>query len=149
MWSQIMYTIKKVEVWVGDIRNRPGMLARVLEALTSAGAELEFLIARRVTENTSRVFLAPLKGVKQKRAADEVGLVPAVAMHSLRIEGPDRAGLGAEITRAVGDQGLNIRGVSAAAIGRKTVFYLAFEKEEETKTAARILRKLLGKRGRR
>ena len=142
------YTIGKVEVWAADIRNRPGTLARVLDALTNAGAQLEFMIARRVNANTSRVFVAPIKGAKQQRAAAEVGLVRAAGMHALRIEGPDRAGLGAEITRAVADQGVNLRGASAAAIGRKAVFYLAVEKEEERKVAMRIVRKLLGKGGR-
>jgi hypothetical protein len=138
-----MYTINKVDVWAGDIRNRPGMLARVLEALAQSGAELEFLIARRVTENTSRVFLAPLKGVKQKRTALDVGLVQAEGMNSLRIEGPDRAGLGALVARAVADHGLNLRGASGAAIGRKTVLYLAFESADEVKAAAGVVRKLL------
>ncbi len=139
------YTIKKVEVWAGDILNRPGMLARVLESLTNAGAQLEFMIARRLNEQTSRVFLAPIKGVKQHRAASDVGLVRASGMHSLRIEGPDRAGLGARITRAVADRGVNLRGASAASLGRKAVFYLAVESEQNLKEAMRVVRKILGK----
>ncbi len=139
------YTIKKVEVWAGDILNRPGMLARVLEALTNAGAQLEFMIARRLNEKTSRVFLAPIKGVKQHRAASDVGLVRASGMHSLRIEGPDRAGLGARITRAVADQGINLRGASAASVGQKAVFYLAVDSEPNLKEAMRVVRKVLGK----
>jgi len=143
------YTVKKVDVWVGDILNRPGSLARVLEGLGNAGTELEFLIARRVSETTSRVFLAPIKGAKQQRAAADVGLVRATKMQSLRIEGPDRAGLGADITRAVADQGINLRGASAASIGRKAVCYLAVESEAEHKNAVRVVRKMLSKSGRR
>ncbi len=139
------YTIKKVDVWAGDILNRAGMLARVLEALTNAGAQLEFMIARRLNERTSRVFLAPIKGVKQHRAASEVGLVRASGMHSLRIGGPDRAGLGARITRAVAERGINLRGASAASIGRKAVFYLAVDSEPNLKEAMRVVRKVLGK----
>jgi len=136
-------TIKKVEVWAGDFVNRAGVLARVLEALTQAGAQLEFLIGRRVTEHTSRVFVAPLKGAKQKAAAGSVGLVPAGGMHSVRVEGSNRSGLGAEMTRALAAAEINIRGVSAAAIGRKSVFYFAFETEEEVETALSVLRRLL------
>ena len=142
--SRIMsYTIKKVEVWAGDLANRPGTLARVLEGLARAGAQLEFLVARQVTENTSRVFVAPLKGKKQKQAAGDVGLVPAVGMYSIRVEGPDRPGLGADISRCLASDGINIRGASAAAIGRKSVFYAAFKTEDEAKTATRVIRKLL------
>ena len=143
------YTIKKVEVWAGDVKNRPGMLARILEGLTQAGAQLEFLVARRVSENTSRVFLAPLKGVKQKRMAGEVGLVSATGMHCIRIEGPDHPGLGADISRGVAGAGINIRGASAATIGRKTAFYLAFKTDDEAKAAAKVVRKTLAARKKR
>lgn len=143
------YTIRKVEVWAGDILNRPGMLARVLEGLTQAGAQLEFLVARRVTEGTSRVFVAPLKGKKQRQIAGDVGLVPAVGMYSIRIDGPDRPGLGAEIARAVAAAGINIRGASAATIGRKSVFYLAFKTADEATAAAKAARTLLAGRKRR
>jgi hypothetical protein len=143
------YEVKKVDVWAGDILNRPGTLARVLEALTSVGVQLEFMVARQVNERTSRVFLAPIKGVKQKRAASDVGLVPAAGMHAVRIEGPDRAGLGANITRVVADQGVNLRGASAATIGNKAVFYLAVQSEQDQNETVRIARKLLKKPGRR
>jgi len=140
------YTVKKVEVWAGDIRNKPGMLARVLEALSGAGAQLEFMVARRVTSESSRVFVAPIKGAKQKRAAQDVGLVPASGMYAVRIDGPDRPGLGAEITRSVADKGLNLRGASAAAIGKKTVFWLAFEAADHAAQAAQIIRKATAKK---
>jgi len=141
------YTIKKVEVWACDTLNKPGMLARVLEALTEAGAQLEFLIGRRITETTSRIYVAPLRTKKQKQAAADVGLVPAAGMNAVRLEGPDRRGLGAEIARAVAAAGINIRGISAAALARRAVFYLAFAEPAEAARAAAILRKLLrGKR---
>ena len=142
------FTINSVDVWAADIPNRSGTLARILEGLMNAGADLEFMIARRVNGNTSRVFIAPIKGAKQQRAAAGVGLVRAKGMHSLRIEGPGRVGLGAEITRAVADEGINLRGASAAGIGRKAVFYLALETEQERKAGLRVVRKLLGKKGR-
>ncbi len=149
-WSRAMpYTIKKVEVWVGDVKNRPGMLARILEGLAQAGAELEFLVARRVSENTSRVFVAPLKGKKQHGMAREVGLVPAAGMHAIRIDGPNRSGLGAEVSRSVAAAGINIRGASAASTGRKMVFYLAFKTEAEAKAASAAARRALRARGRR
>lgn len=137
------YTIKAVEVWAVDTLNRPGSLARVLEALTEAGVQLDFLVGRRVTEKTSRIFVTPLTTKKQKAAAAEVGLVPAPGMHALRIEGPDRRGLGAEVARALYTAGVNIRGVTAANIGRKAVFYLGFRTADEAATAAQIVRKTL------
>lgn len=138
------YVLKKVDVWAGDFMNRPERLARILEALSAADAELQFLVARRVNENTSRVFLAPLDTKKQRQAATDVGLVPAIGMHAFRVEGNDRGGLGAEITRAVAAAGVNIRGASAATVGKKNVFYLAFKSEEELKSAMKAVKKQLG-----
>ena len=143
------YTITKVEVWAGDFVNRPGMLARVLEALTQAGVRLEFLIGRRVTEATSRIFVAPLKGKREKQIATEVGLVSASGMFALRVEGLDRVGLGAEMARAIAAADINIRGVSAATIGRKSVFYFAFKTDTEFKAAKRVLQQLLRAKPRR
>ena len=137
------YTVSKAEVWVADIRNRAGTLARTLEAMTNAGAQLEFMIARKLNEDTSRVFLAPIKSPKQKKAARDAGLSPASNLHSIRIEGPDRSGLGAEITRAIAAEGVNLRGASGAAIGRKAVFHIAVETEQAMKDALRAARKFL------
>ncbi len=140
------YTINKVDVWAADIPNRPGTLAQVLDGLRNAGVQLEFLIARRVNAKISRVFVAPIKGAKHQRAASKVGLARAEGMHSMRIEGPDRAGLGAEITTAVVEKGINLRGASAAAIGRKAVFYLAVDAEKDLRGAVAAARTLLNKR---
>ncbi|MCK6482558.1 MAG: ACT domain-containing protein [Phycisphaerae bacterium] len=137
------YRITRNEAWAGDIVNRPGMLARSLEALSLAGASLEFLIARRVNEDTSRVFVSPLRNTKQKNAARDIGMVPAAGMHVMRIDGPDKPGLAAQICRAVADRGVNIRGSSAAVLGRKVVLYLAFETEAELKEAMQATRKAL------
>lgn len=134
--------IQKAEVWVVDVVNKPGMLARVLEALAGAGAALEFVVARRVTENTARAFVAPLKGARQARAAADVGMQKAAGMHTLRVEGLDKPGLGAALTRRLADAGLNLRGLSAAAIGRKSVCYVAFKTAGEAAAAQRVLRRL-------
>ena len=139
------YTISKVDVWAADIPNRAGTLAGVIETLSSSGAMLEFMIARKVNARTSRVFIAPIKGTKLQRAARKAGLKRAKGMHSLRIEGPDRRGLGAKITQAVAEKGINLRGASAAAIGKKAVFYLAVESEKNLKSATLAVRKALRK----
>lgn len=140
------FKISKVDVWAVDLYNRPGMLARVLEALANGGANLEFIVARRVTENTARAFVAPLRGAAQLKAAREVGMARASGMHSLRIEGPDRPGLGALLTRRLADAGFNLRGLSAAALGKRSVTYIAFKTAAEAAQAMRVLKKALSGR---
>lgn len=137
------FKISTIDVWVADILNRPGSLARVLEALSNAGAQLEFMVARRVSEATTRVFVAPLKSAKQRRAAQDEGLVKAAGMHTVRIEGPDRAGLGAHLARAIAGQGINIRSASGAALSKKSVLYFAFATAADLKNGTAIIRKAL------
>lgn len=137
------FTVSRIEVYAGDILNKPGTLARVLEALSQAGANLEFVIARRITDNTSRVFVAPLKGNAELRAAADVGLSRATGMHAIRFEGPDRPGLGAWVTRAIARAGLNIRGLSTACLRKRCVCYLGFETEAEAVNAMKTLKRAL------
>ena len=139
------YTIKKVDVWAGEIEDRPGGLAGKLSALSDAGANFEFLIARRAADKpgTGVVFLTPIKGAKQKSAAQAAGLATTDSLHSVRVEGPDRAGLGNKMSQALADSGINLRGISAAALGRRAVTYLAFDSATDADTAIRVLKKTL------
>jgi len=143
--TPVPYKIAKVDVFATDMRNQPGMLARVLEALANAGADLEFIVARRVTANTARVFFAPLRGARQMKAAADVDVRKA-GMFVLRIEAADRPGLGAAMSRKLSDAGINLRGLSAARIGRKSVTFIAFETPEAREQAGKIIRRLLGTR---
>ena len=139
------YDIKKVDVWAGEIADRPGGLGATVEALSNAGANLEFLVSRRAPDRpgTGVVFLTPIKGTKQKNAAQSAGLSTTDSLHSVRVEGPDKPGLGTQLTRALSDSGINLRGVSAAALGRRMVTYLAFDNAADADKAIRALRKAL------
>ena len=139
------YSVKKVDVWAGEIADRPGGLASTLAAMTEAGANIEFVVARRAPDKpgTGVVFMTPIKGAKQKTAAQQAGLGTSESLHSVRIEGPDKAGLGAKLTDALAAAGINLRGISAAALGRRAVSYLAFDSAEDSDAAVRILKKAL------
>jgi hypothetical protein len=136
--------VAKVDVWAATIEDRPGGLAKKLQILADAGANLGFVIARRAPDKpgTGVVFLTPLKGAKQAGAARKAGCRKTKSLHSLRIDAPDKRGLGAKMTAAIAAAGINLRGLSAAVIGRKSVIYLAFDKGTEAAKAARILRRM-------
>jgi hypothetical protein len=139
------YTIKKVDVWSAEVADRPGGLGDKLAALSDAGASFEFLVSRRAPDKpgTGVVFLTPIKGTKQKGVAQSAGFNTSDSLHSVRVEGPDRPGLGTKMTRALADAGINLRGVSAAALGRRAVTYLAFDSALDADTAVRTLKKAL------
>ncbi len=142
------YEITEVDVWAGTIEDRPGGLADKLDALHSAGANLEFVIARRAPDKPGKgvVFMAPIQGAEHIRAAEQAGLSKADSLHSLRLEGPDKPGLGAGITRVLADAGINLRGLSAAAVGQRCVVYFAFDSQEDTQKANELIEKHLQKK---
>ena len=136
--------VTRADVWAAGIEDRPGGLAGKLAALAEAGAQLEFVVARRASEKpgTGVVFLTPLKGAAQIRAAKKAGFAKTESLHSLRVEGPDQPGLGAKITQALAQAGVNLRGLSAAAIGRRCVVHLALDSADDAAKAARLLKRL-------
>jgi hypothetical protein len=136
--------VTEVDVWAASIEDRPGGLAEKLAALTAAGSNLEFVLAHKASEQTDTgvVFVNPLKGAKQVQAATAAGFVQSGSVCSLRIEGTDKPGLGAKMTKGLAEAGINLRGLSAAAIGTKFVCYLAFDTADDAKKATDTLQKL-------
>ncbi len=137
------YAVEKVDVWAGEIKDKPGAVAEKLQALSDAGANLEFVIARRDKPGKGVLFLAPLKGAPQERAAKKAKLAKAKSLHSVRVVGPDKPGLGTRITMALCDAGINLRGISAAALGTKCIVYFAFDSLKDANQGARVLKKTL------
>jgi len=70
------------------------------------------VVARRQPDRPGSgiVFLAPVKGRKATAAA-VAGLAPTAGVAALRLEGPDRPGLGSRITGAIADTRINLRGL--------------------------------------
>jgi hypothetical protein len=134
--------VERVDTWAASIDDRPGGLAQKLESLAEAGANLEFVIARRAPDQpgTGVVFVTPIKGVAQARAARAAGFARSKSLHTVRVEGVDKAGQGARITSLLADKGLNLRGLSAAALGKKFVCHVALDSAGDATKAARILR---------
>jgi len=67
--------VEEVDVWEGQVPDRPGTLSEALAALSASGADLEFTVARRDTKapGNSIVFVGPLRGEKQSAAAEKIG----------------------------------------------------------------------------
>jgi len=132
--------VSRAQVWAATIEDRPGGTAEKLRALADAGGSLEFAIARRTPEKAGGgvLFVAPIAGAAAD-AARVAGFSVADGLHGLRVEGPDTPGLGARLTGALAEAGINLRGVSAAAIDGKMVCYLAFDSDADAGKAEDVL----------
>lgn len=131
-------------VWAADIEDRPGGLAEKLDCLAKAGTHLDFILARRAPESPGIgvVFVAPLKGERQMKAATEAGFLKTERMHVVRVEGTNRRGFGSEIAAKIAAAKISLRGFSAAAIGQRFIGYLAFDHAKDATQATRVLRRL-------
>ncbi|TAM00773.1 MAG: ACT domain-containing protein [Paraburkholderia sp.] len=133
--------VERVDVWASNIDDKPGGLAGALEVLRDAGADLQFIIARRTPETPGRsiVFVAPLQNDHEIRAASQAGFNVTSSLHSVRVMGADKPGIIAGLTRKIAEKGINLRGVSAAVIGTQFVAYLALDSLDDSTQAMEIL----------
>jgi hypothetical protein len=135
--------IQKLDVWVAEISDEVGGLAKVLEPLAAARADLAFVIARRRPEmpGTGIVFLAGLKGAKQTKAAAAAGLVKTSDLVAARVEVTNKPGLLNRFIEKLASAGISLRGVSASVTGTKCVIVLAFDTAVDCDKAVKLLRK--------
>jgi predicted amino acid-binding ACT domain protein len=133
--------VERVDVWAAPIQDRPGSLAGLLKTLHKAGADLQFIIARRAADKpgTGVVFVTPLQGDREIRAASQAGFNVTQSLHSIRIMGQDKAGIVAELTQALAEGGINLRGLSASVIGSQFVAYLGVDSREDAIKAMDVL----------
>jgi hypothetical protein len=137
--------IHRVQVWSGEVPDRPGATAAKLERLAHAGADLEFVFTRPHPNrpDTTHVFLAPISGPDQEQAAREVGLAPARDIAMLCVEGDNRPGIGYEMMSRLAVAGVNLRGLSISAVGKRFAAYLAFDNPDTATMGVQILATLI------
>ena len=140
----MMYLIvERVDVWAAAIKDEPGGLAKILTGLKDAGADLDFVIARRAPEKpgTGVVFVTPLRADVEVRAAATLGFNVTSSLKSLRVEGENRPGVASVVTEKIAEAGINLHGFSAAVLGARFIMYISFDNAEDADKAADILNK--------
>ena len=137
--------VRKVQVWSGELPDRPGAAAAKLELLARAGADLSFIFTRPHTRkpDTSVIFLAPIVGPEQTKAAQAAGLAPATDVAMLCVEGDNQPGRGYDLMSRLAVAGINLRGISVSAIGDHFAAYLAFDSPDAATLAVQILATLV------
>ncbi|MGA9268065.1 MAG: ACT domain-containing protein [Rhodomicrobium sp.] len=132
--------VEHVDAWAATIEDKAGGLAPLLAALREAGADLQFIIARRAEPGKGVVFITPLQGDREIAAAAEVGFNVAHTLHSVRVMGFDRPGVAAELTQKLADGGINLRGFSLSVIGRQYLAYAAVDSLSDANKVIEILK---------
>ena len=135
---------ERVEVWATSIEDKTGSLANVLTGLREAGADLNFILARRAPEafGKAEVFVTPLQGDVELGAAATLGFNLTARVHAVRVEGPNQAGIAAALAAQLAAAGLNLRGFSAAVLGTRFILYIGLDSAEDAAKALTVLQQL-------
>jgi hypothetical protein len=135
--------VERVDVWAAPIKDEPGGLANILAGLRDAGADLDFIVARRAPDQPGKgvVFVTPLRGDREVRAASALGFDVTRSLHELRVEGENKPGVAAALTGKLAKAGINLRGFSAAVIGTRFILYIGLDTSEDVAKATALLKK--------
>jgi hypothetical protein len=135
-------TVKSIVVWRKEVDNEVGVLARTLEPLEKAGADLQVLMAYRHPGNEAKaaVELYPISGRRLTESATEAGLA-ASSIPALLVEGDNRRGMAHKISQAIADAGVNLTFLVAHVVGRRYAATIGFETEADSKKAATLIRR--------
>ena len=125
--------VEHVDVWAATIQDKPGAVAAALDELREAGADLQFIIARRAPDFPGKgvLFVTPLQGDNEVAVAAQLGFNVTRSVNTVRVMGPDRRGIAAELTKKIADAAINLRGFSASVIGPQFVAYIAVDSRED------------------
>ena len=140
-------TVKNISLWRKEVENQVGALARTLEPVAKAGANLQILMGYRYPGEGAKaaIELYPIAGKKGTAAASEAGL-SASSIPTLLVEGDDKPGLGLGIAQAIAGAGINMAFFVAQAVGRRFSAVLGFDSVADAKIAAPLIKNAAKKR---
>jgi hypothetical protein len=135
------FKLDRVHVWSGEVADQAGGVSAKLSLLAQAGTNLEFIYTRRQPDQPGKgvLYVAPVTGPLQVRAARSAGLAETNDPVVLRVEGDNQAGLGHRVTQQWALAGLSFQGMSMAVIDGKFVGYVSFDTVADANRAAAIL----------
>src|SRR5262249_40151239 len=112
-----------------------------LSSLAQAGANLEFIYTQRLPNKPGSgiLYVAPVTGPSQVRAAKAAGLAETQNPVVIRVEGDNQAGLGHRVTQQWALAGISFQGLTMCVLDDKFVGYVAFDTVADANRAAAIL----------
>jgi glycine cleavage system regulatory protein len=135
------FKLDRVHVWSADVADEAGGVADKLALLAQAGANLEFVYTRRRPDKpgSGELFVAPVSGPLQVRAAKSAGMHETDIPVVMRVEGDNQAGLAHRVTQQWALSGLSFQGMMMAVMGGKFIGYVSFDTTVDANKAAAIL----------
>jgi hypothetical protein len=135
------FRFDRIHVWAGEVDDKPGGVADKLAALANAGANLGFVLTQRLADKPGKgiLYVAPIVGTEQVKAARLAGLHETHDPVVMRIEGDNEAGLAFHVTQQWAKAGISFHEMTMAVVNGKFVGYAAFDTVGDSNKAATIL----------
>ena len=117
------FKLDRVHVWSGEVADQAGGVAAKLSMMAQAGANLEYIYTRRQSDKpgTGILYVAPVTGPLQVRAARSAGLTETNNPVVLRVEGDNQAGLAHRLTQQWAIAGISFQSLTMAVVEDKFV----------------------------
>jgi len=135
------FKLDRVHVWSGEVEDEAGGVMKKLALLAQAGSNLEYIYTRRNLDRpgTGVLYVAPVTGPLQVRAAKSAGLHETDNPIVLRVEGDNAQGLAHRLTQQWAEAGLSLHSMMLSVLGAKFVGYVSFDTVQDANRAAAIL----------
>jgi hypothetical protein len=135
------FKFDRVHLWSCEVADQAGGVASKLAFLAQAGANLEYVFTKRLSDKPGSgiLYVAPVSGAAQVKAARGAGLSETDNPVVRRIEGDNEAGLAHRLTQQWAIAGISFRSLNMAVLEKKFVGYAAFDTVADANRAAQIL----------
>ena len=135
------FKLDRMHVWSVEVMDQAGGVAAKLSLLAQAGANLEYIYTKRLENRPGMgmLYIAPITGSLQLRAARSAGLSETDNPVVLRVEGDNQAGLAHKLTQQWALAGLSLHGLMMCVVSDKFVGYASFDTVADSNRAAAIL----------
>ncbi len=130
--------VRRVDYFAVSVPNKPGEAARILTALEHAGVSLTGFSGFPEGRRAQMDFIAA-DAAAFKAAAKKAGLTVSAKKTAFIVEGEDRPGAVAELTRKLAEAGINITAMQAVSAGENRYGGLLWVKPEDVRKAAKVL----------
>src|SRR5271168_3908589 len=123
------FQLSRVHLWAGPVPDKVGGTAGKLHLLAEAGANLEYVFTKRMPDKPGSgvLFVAPISGAAQVRAAKIADLHETDDPIVYRIEGDNAQGLAHRLTHEWAVRDISLQGLTMAVLGNRFVAYAAFD----------------------
>lgn len=138
------FKMQRVHVYHAEVDDKPGGIAAKLKTLAEAGAHLEYVYSQRSASKPGigELYVAPLSGTNELKAAKAAGLHEVPEPYVFRVEGDDKAGLSGKLTQAWEMAGINLHGLVMSVLQGRFIGYVTFDTAADGNRAATILAEL-------